>query len=44
MTKIKNFLSLLWACHFMKELQAAGKSSQVSFDSICGTYVVEWAE
>ena len=42
MTKIKNFMSLCWAVHFMDQLKAQGKSSQVSFDSICGVYQVEW--
>ena len=42
MTFLKNFASLMWAVHFMDQLQVQGKTSQVSFDTICGQYQVEW--
>jgi hypothetical protein len=42
MSMLKNFASLCWAIHFMDQLKAQGKTSQVSFDTIVGQYQVEW--
>jgi len=44
MSKIKTFLNLFWATHFMNELKAQGKTSWVSSCDILGGYVVEWME
>jgi len=44
MSKIKTFLNLFWATHFMDGLKAQGKTSWVSRDEILGLYAVEWVE
>jgi len=44
MSKIKTFLNLFWATHFMDGLKAQGKTSWVSYDSILEMHVVEWVD